>query len=124
MFTSLLAMRATIQKPRGIKDRFNQPVDEWDDKATDISCRLRSASGRERQSLAQRGYVDIEYVVYMDPSVDANEGDRISQILGPDGEQVLARELDIALVRKVYGGDGQLHHLECPCRVVRSIADA
>jgi head-tail adaptor len=126
VFTPLLTQRAWLQTPRPGKDRFNQPIHEWDDKAINIPCRLRSASGRERQSLAQRGYVDIEYVVYMDANIDVDEGDRILRVVKMDGneELVLARDLDVALVRKVYGGDGQLHHIECPCRVIRSVASA
>ena len=124
MFTPLLVQRAWLQTPRNLRDRFNQPMGEWDDKAIDVPCRLRSASGREKQSLAQQGYVDIEYVVYMDAGVNVNEGDRILKVLGPGGSRVVVHALDIALVRKVYDGNGQLHHLECPCRVVRSAANA
>lgn len=120
-FESLLGHRMTIQAQTKRKDRFNQPVDVWEDKATDIPCRLTNPSGGETYTDRSRNVVKADYVLYFQTDVAIGESDRVGTVTDADGN-VLATDLDVLLVRPAGGFDGRAHHLEAPCVMHRESA--
>lgn len=117
-FETLLAHRADVATPVEGADRFGQPTQLYHTVASDVPCRLTAASGREVVTLTSRGLVEITHIVYMhDLSVPINEGDRVTVRNG--GGATLEDDLDIVLVKRISGRDGQQHHIECHCRKVK-----
>lgn len=120
-FIGLLGHRATIQARTTRRDRFNQPLDAWEDKATDVPCRLTNPSGGETYTDRSRNVVKADHVLFFGPDVVIGELDRVGQVVDADGV-VLARDLDVLLVRPAGGFKGTTHHLEVPCVAFRGSA--
>ena len=88
-YLGLLVHRATIQKRSTREDRFNQPVDEWTDLATDVRCRLTNPGG-SGVSLTDRsqGVVKADYSIYFPKGTGVGEANRIASVV--DAAAVLA----------------------------------
>ncbi len=120
MFSTLLVHSADTERLDGSQDRFGQPGGTFVALATDIICRLSTASKRaETSSLATHEVLQADFVLYTLPDVDLQQTDRIREVRDT-GLHVLAELLEVLAVKRILDGEGNAHHLEVMLIEVRS----
>ena len=120
IFSTLLVHSADTERLDGSLDRFGQPGETFVTLATDILCRLSTASKRsEISSPTTREVLQADYVLYTLPDVDIQQTDRIREVRDR-GLHVIAELLEVLSVNRIMAGDGIPHHLEVMLVEVRS----
>ncbi|KKN41038.1 hypothetical protein LCGC14_0727260 [marine sediment metagenome] len=120
MFSTLLVHSADTERLAGPPDRFGQPGETFVALATNIICRLSTASKRsETSSPVTHEVLQADFVLYTFPDVDLQQTDRIREVRDKDGK-VLAELLEVVAVKRILDGDGSAHHLEVMLIEVRS----
>jgi hypothetical protein len=115
---TLLGQRATIEEAQTSPNRLGQPERIWRVSVEDVPCRLSSPRGEETITDHTLDLLEIRHLLYVPVGIPVTEASRIGHVEDPDGN-VIARELDILLVRRPAGLDGRPHHQELLCREVR-----
>ncbi len=116
LMLGLLPHLAHVQRPGPLRDRFGQPVEAETNRTEGVTlrCRLEPAAGKVHATEKLRSVGEDRYTVYFAGSADVRPGDRIHEILDPEGG-VLAERLHVERVRGWSGFGGLQHHLEVLC---------
>lgn len=102
-----LPQRCTIQSGTATASRSGQKIDSWTIKAVGVKCLFYPTAG-SRNAGALADY-DQTSMLYLESSVQVNEGDRIIDISGKGKIQEAGPYL-VTLVKKVTDLRGNVHH--------------